>query len=90
MFESLLNTRSRPGRIDFFIPSKKWGIELTRDGNRLGEYNSRFEDDGAHGQWLKSSDMDDRNDYIFLDFRSTKPMLAHPGKRLVMILLDQC
>ena len=87
MFESLLNTRSRPGRIDFLIPSKKWGIELTRDGSRLDDHNSRFTDEAAYGQWLKYSDMDD---YVLLDFRSTKPELAYPGKRLVVISLDQC
>ena len=36
------------GRIDFFIPVVKWGIEITRDGNRLSEHNSRFEDLGAY------------------------------------------
>jgi hypothetical protein len=68
---------SRPGRIDFFIPSKKWGIELTRDGSGLDEHNSRFADDGAYGQWLKSSGLDD---YVLLDFRRTKPMKAYSGK----------
>jgi len=37
------------GRIDFFIPVAKWGIEITRDGNRLSEHDSRFEDFGAYG-----------------------------------------
>jgi hypothetical protein len=44
------------GRIDFFIPLVKWGIEITRDGNRLSEHNSRFEDLGAYGAWLHSGD----------------------------------
>jgi hypothetical protein len=77
---------SRPGRIHFFIPSKKWGIELTRDGSRLDEHNSRFADEGAYGQWLGSSNMDD---YVLLDFCSTKPIKAHPGK-IWAISLDQC
>jgi hypothetical protein len=76
---------SRPGRIDFFIPSKKWGIELTRDGNRLREHNLRFTDKGAYGQWMKSSDMDE---YVLLDFRSSKPNRAHPGKRVDAISLN--
>ena len=73
---------SRPGRIDFFIPSMKWGIEVTRDGSKLEEHNARFADDGAYGKWLKTSDMDD---YVLLDFRSTMPTRSHPGKRVAAI-----
>ena len=43
---------SRAGRIDFFIPSKKWGIELTRNGSKLVDHDARFADNGAYGQWL--------------------------------------
>jgi hypothetical protein len=77
---------SRPGRIHFFIPSKKWGIELTRDGDNLSEHGARFPDGDAYGQWLQSLDM---TDYVLLDFRSTMPAQTHPGKRVVAISLDQ-
>ena len=30
------------GWIDFFVPDKKWGIELTREGKTLSEHSSRF------------------------------------------------
>lgn len=72
---------ARPGRIDFFLSSKKWGIELTRDGSRLGEHHSRFQEDGSYAEWLKSSKM---SDYIFLDFRLNKPQQPHPGKTLLL------
>jgi hypothetical protein len=62
------------GRIDFFIPVVKWGIEIMRDGNRLFEYNSRFEASGAYGTWLKSGDM---ADYILLDCRTSVPQKRH-------------
>jgi hypothetical protein len=68
---------ARLGRIDFFIPSKKWGIELLRDGNRIEEHRSRFLLHGAYGAWLESSDM---ADYIILDFRTTPPRDPHEGK----------
>ena len=79
-------TGSRPGRIDFFIPSRKWGIELTRDGNELSEHATRFVDGDAYGQWLQSSDM---TDYVLLDFCSSMPVQAYPGKRVVAISLGQ-
>lgn len=67
----------RPGRIDFFIPSKKWGIELLRDGAKLGEHWSCFRLGGAYGAWLETGDM---TDYIILDFRSTHPQKLHNRK----------
>lgn len=77
---------TRAGRIDFFIPSNKWGIELTRDGSKLNEHASRFADDGAYGQWLKISNM---VDYVLLDFRITQPMRSYRGIRnLYHIVFD--
>ena len=69
---------TRAGRIDFFIPSRKWGIELTRDGRKLDEHASRFAADGAYGQWLKTSHMED---YVLLDFWNTMPTKAYSGKQ---------
>jgi len=66
---------ARKGRIDFFIRSKKWGIELLRDGSNLQEHNSRFGEEGAYGMWIPSNTM---VDYLILDFRSNRPQVAHP------------
>jgi hypothetical protein len=70
---------SNEGRIDFFIPSKRWGVEITRDGNRLAEHDARFGLSGSYGRWLIEGDM---NDYILLDFRTTRPLLPHQGMSL--------
>ena len=67
------------GRIDFFIPVKKWGVEITRDGGKLTEYSSRFAEPGAYGAWLKSGDM---ADYILLDCRTSMPRIARPGNNI--------
>ncbi|PVF96575.1 hypothetical protein CPB86DRAFT_708701, partial [Serendipita vermifera] len=78
---------TRPGRIDFSIPTKKWGIELTRDGSKLKEHASRFADDGAYGQWLQTSDM---LDYVLLDFRNTQPIQPHQAIRnLYHVVFDR-
>jgi hypothetical protein len=58
------------GRIDFFIPVVKWGIELTQDGSGLEELSSRFAKFGVYDAWLKSGGMDD---YILLDCRTSIP-----------------
>ena len=57
------------GRIDFFIRSKKWGVELLRDGVELRAHNSRFTT-GEYGTWLQNGNM---KDYILIDFCSKKP-----------------
>jgi len=53
---------ARKGRINFFIHSKKWGIELLRDGSNLQEHSSRSGEKGAYGMWIPSETM---VDYIF-------------------------
>jgi hypothetical protein len=64
------------GWIDFFISDKRWGIEITRDGQKLGEHNDRFLEDGAYGEWLQTGDMEE---YILIDFRMTVPDSYHPS-----------
>ncbi|KAG8857508.1 hypothetical protein FRC20_000266, partial [Serendipita sp. 405] len=57
------------GRIDYFIRSKKWGVEILRNGVRILEHDSRFTT-GEYGEWIKDGKMDD---FIMIDFRSNKP-----------------
>jgi hypothetical protein len=65
------------GRIDFFIPSAKWGVEILREGITLAAHNARFDIAGAYGQWLAGGDMED---YIVLDFRTTFPRTSQTCK----------
>ena len=57
------------GRIDFFIPLKKWGIELLCNGDR--------NDGGEYGQWIADQKM---NDYRIVDFRTQRPRSGHKGE----------
>ncbi len=70
------------GRIDFYIASKKWGIEITRDGKKLQEHSDRFGARGAYGRWLASGKM---SDYILLDCRSTRPIKPHSGQSSLLL-----
>jgi hypothetical protein len=65
------------GRIDFFVPSKKWGVEILRDGQALPEHHSRFGIHGVYGQWLRGGEMED---FILIDFRLKTPKKPHPCK----------
>lgn len=64
------------GRVDFYVPSKKWGIELLRDGQLLEEHSNRFSSTGQYGMTL------DINEYIILDFRKKKVVRPHPRKNI--------
>jgi hypothetical protein len=44
------------GRIDFFIRSKKWGVELLCDAVRLRDHNSRFTT-CEYGTWVQNGNM---------------------------------
>jgi len=61
------------GRVDFYIPTKQWGVELLRDGDRLAQQSGRFSSTGSYATTLPLSD------YIILDCRITNPTVAHPG-----------
>jgi len=65
----------RRGRVDFYIPSMKWGIELLRDGSKLREHSDRFLT-GAYSALVKSGDI---VDYALLDFRHMAPEPSTPG-----------
>ena len=57
------------GRIDFFIPLKKWGIGLLCNGDR--------NDGGEYGQWIADQKMDD---YRIVDFRTQRPRSGRKGE----------
>jgi hypothetical protein len=60
------------GRVDFYIPTKQWGAELLRDGDRLAQHSGRFSlQTGSYGTTLSLSD------YIILDCCTTFPRVTH-------------
>jgi hypothetical protein len=65
----------RRGRVDFYIPSMKWGIELLRDGDKPREHSDRFLT-GAYSVLVRSGDI---VNYALLDFRHAEPAAATPG-----------
>ena len=75
------------GHINFFIPEKKWGIELIREGTRssLSEHSSRFDLGSKYGVWLASNDM---VDYIILDCRTDIPPSPNPRNCLVLQIIE--
>jgi len=62
---------SAQGKINIFIPSKKWGIEILYGSDRLAEHEARFARGGKYSNW------DLLTDYIILDFRlNSRPSSA--------------
>jgi hypothetical protein len=55
---------TRKGSVDFFIQSKKWRVELLRNGNRLTQHIKQFTR-GEYDRWIKTM-----SGYIIIDFRT--------------------
>jgi hypothetical protein len=69
---------TKRGRVDFYIPSKRWGVELLRNGDRLEQHSGRFSQTGSYGTSLTVSD------YIILDCRTTYPTKSHPREIFII------
>ncbi|KAF8337737.1 hypothetical protein F5887DRAFT_890416 [Amanita rubescens] len=59
------------GRVDFYIPAKRWGIGLLRNGDRLASHWSRFSEEGSYTRTISPAD------YIIVDCRTTRPLAKH-------------
>ena len=62
--------------------SKKWGIELLRDGDRLAAHNDRFTQ-GEYAKWIQEENM---HDHIMIDVRSNVPT-DRRGTRILIITM---
>ncbi|BCR89602.1 ATP-binding protein [Aspergillus chevalieri] len=63
-------SRTRNGRVDFYIPEKKWAIELLRDHIEVNEHISRFKEGGKYHPWLKEKMV---KDWIIIDCATSLP-----------------
>jgi hypothetical protein len=52
-------SRKSDGRVDFWIPQKRWGIKLLRDHNRVDEHCSRFKEGGRYYPWIEAGMLED-------------------------------
>ena len=63
-------SRTSDGRVDFWIPEKKWAIELLRAHDRVDEHISRFRLGGKYFSWLKDKMIED---WIIIDCATSWP-----------------
>ncbi|EYE94524.1 crinkler effector domain-containing protein [Aspergillus ruber CBS 135680] len=63
-------SRTKDGRVGFYIPEKKWAIELLRDHIEVNEHISRFKDGGKYHAWLKEKMV---KDWIIINCATSLP-----------------
>jgi len=63
-------SRTKDGRVDFYIPEKKWAIELSRNHDKVDEHISRFKEGGKYHPWLKENMIED---WIIIDCATSLP-----------------
>ncbi|KAE8379637.1 hypothetical protein BDV26DRAFT_291095 [Aspergillus bertholletiae] len=71
--------RTTSGRVDFFIPEKKWAVELLRDYNGVDDHIKRFKNGGQYFQWLETKAV---NDWIVINCATTAPTAVYNESRL--------
>ena len=79
---SLPEFGTKSGRVNFYVKSKRWGIELLRDGDRLAEHLERFSTTGVYGLPLPI------DDHIIMDCRTSRPQKQHPSKCLCALCIS--
>ena len=67
------------GRTDLYIPTKKWGVEILRNGQQLEQHSGRFSRPELYAGSFPCEE------HIVLDFRDSRPAAAHPGKYTIVI-----
>lgn len=72
-------SRTSTGRVDFWIPEKKWAIELLRDHDRVDEHIARFKEGGKYFSWLKDNMIDD---WIIINCTTSPPTREYSEPRL--------
>ncbi|KAL4916695.1 hypothetical protein BDW62DRAFT_211811 [Aspergillus aurantiobrunneus] len=72
-------SRTRDGRVDFYIPEKKWAIELVRDHDRVCEHVSRFKAGGSYYSWIEEGLIDD---WIIINCATSPPASGYSEPRL--------
>ncbi|OXV05280.1 hypothetical protein Egran_06952 [Elaphomyces granulatus] len=60
--------KDKIGRVDFLVKSQEWAIECIRDGDRLEEHISKFQEGGRYHKWIVSGEI---KEHILLDFRKS-------------------
>jgi len=79
-------SRTSNGRVDFWIPEKKWAIELRRDYNRIDEHISRFKEKGNYYLWLTEGMI---LDWIIINCATTLPTSDYPEPRLIHAIFQK-
>lgn len=67
----------RTGYVDFAVPSEGWIIGCVREGSKLKEHISRFQEAGKYTLWTNNQQV---REFVILDFRRTMPRKQR-GKR---------
>ncbi|EED23457.1 conserved hypothetical protein [Talaromyces stipitatus ATCC 10500] len=72
-------SREGDGRVDFWIPQKRWGIELLREHSNVDEHCNRFKKGGRYYPWIEAGML---KDWILIDCATSLPSSEHTEPKL--------
>ncbi|KAL4737754.1 hypothetical protein BDV11DRAFT_216432 [Aspergillus similis] len=73
-------SRTKDGRVDFWIPEKKWAVELLREEDRIHEHISRFQEGGRYHSWITDGMI---SDWIIINCATSLPTRCYSEPNLM-------
>lgn len=73
-------SRTADGRVDFWIPGRKWAVEFVREHDRINDHIARFYKDGRYYPWQEEGMI---QDWIIVNCTTSPPKLGYEETRLI-------
>lgn len=66
-------SRTADGRVDFWIPGRKWAVEFVQEHDRINDHITRFHKDGRYYPWQEEGMI---QDWIIVNCTTSPPKLG--------------
>ncbi|KAL2829696.1 hypothetical protein BDW59DRAFT_32780 [Aspergillus cavernicola] len=73
-------SRTKDGRVDFWISERKWAVELLREEDRVPEHMARFRPNGQYHGWIRDGMI---LEWIIINCTTTLPKHSYGEKNLI-------
>ncbi|KAL2808384.1 hypothetical protein BJX63DRAFT_439458 [Aspergillus granulosus] len=79
-------SRTKDGRVDLWIPEKKWAVEMLREGDRVEDHIRRFHPNGRYYSWIMEGMI---LEWIIINCTTKLPTRSHPEKNLIHAVFSE-
>ncbi|KAL4918955.1 hypothetical protein BDW62DRAFT_210128 [Aspergillus aurantiobrunneus] len=72
-------SRTSNSEIDFYIPEKKWAVDLLRDNDHIDDHVARFKKRGSYYSWIQDGRI---KDWVIINYTTSSPAREYSETRL--------